>query len=70
MIVLHLSVHNEKLFLWGEVPLNPENPPERKPKRAKGLKAVPPSFHPFPYDAGAEGLISALKEAGFSFRFA
>jgi len=69
MIVLHFSVHNEKLFLWGEAPLPSESPPERKPKRAKGLKAAPPSFHPFPYDAGAKGLISALKEAGFSFRF-
>ncbi|MDH4268247.1 MAG: hypothetical protein OEW45_21690, partial [Deltaproteobacteria bacterium] len=69
MIVLHLSAHNEKLFLWGEAPLPSENPPERKPKRAKGLKAVSPSFQPFPYDAGAKGLISALKESGFSFRF-
>ena len=69
MIVLHFGIHKGELFLWGEVPLTPETPPEGRRKRAGSLRATPSSCRPSPYDAGIERLISAMKEGGFSFRF-
>lgn len=67
MIVLHAGVLGGDFLLWGEIPLTPETPPKPKRKR-KGVLGTPADFgEPFPYDAGVEGLSTALTAAGFNF---
>lgn len=56
MIVLHAAAREGQLLLWGEAP---EQEVERKPRRGRPSKSSAPRRSP--YDAGAEGLIAALR---------
>src|SRR5436309_2851384 len=69
MIILHAAIDHGQLLLWGEMPAEPgTRPPGRRGRLARGAlpsdRTRPPLL---PYDAGAEGLSAALKEAGFGY---
>ena len=58
MIVLHVSSHDNQLWLWGEVPAE-ERDRVRKPGKDQ-LGTL------LPYDAGRERLLAALHEGGLA----
>jgi SNF2 family DNA or RNA helicase len=67
MIILHAAIDHGQLLLWGEMPAEPgTRPPGQRGGKARGAlpsdRTCPPLL---PYDAGAEGLSAALKEARF-----
>ena len=65
MIVLHTGVVEGQFFLWGEIPAEQKASLNKKGRR----KGATSSFSkPLPYDAGAEKLSAALKEAGLSLK--
>ena len=53
MIVLHGALLDERIFVWGEVPAEPEKRPA-----AQGRRHAAP---PLPYDAGFDAVAKALK---------
>jgi SNF2 family DNA or RNA helicase len=60
MILLHAGYVEDSLLLWGESPV--EGVVRSKGKR--GRKPKEPRREPYLFNAGSEGLISALKSAG------
>ncbi|WP_456429845.1 DEAD/DEAH box helicase [Rhodocaloribacter sp.] len=60
MIILHIGVCDDQLFLWGEAP--PDEP--RETDEAWRDAASPPSPERLPYDAAAEAPADACAEAG------
>jgi SNF2 family DNA or RNA helicase len=68
MIVLHAGVLEGQFFLWGEIPLEQKAPLEKKVRRKDDPGATSSFLNPLPYDAGAEKLSAALKEAGLSLK--
>jgi hypothetical protein len=60
MLILHAAFFENRLFVWGEIPVEPESRAHRiSQDRSKSFK--PP---PLPYDAGPDKLSEALKEVG------
>ncbi|MBP1722973.1 MAG: Helicase, family, partial [Deltaproteobacteria bacterium] len=68
MIVLHVGVGDNNFCLWGETPLKLEDPLGRRLGDRRRKQNAGKSPLPNPYDAGAAGLCSALKESGFRFK--
>lgn len=59
MIILHCSILDEQVYLWGEkTPETPYDPPVKRGRKPKN-----PKPRPFPYDAGYAGLNKALKQS-------
>ena len=63
MIVLHSGIHDGRLFLWGETHAGQNA--HSAATRARTSRVSHPS--PFLYDAGAEKLLSVLREARLGF---
>src|SRR4051812_44885623 len=65
MIVLHAAFVADQLVLWGEVPRDPSALAPRHRAGVKGkTKATKRSGHaPLLFDAGAAGLLEALRDA-------
>ena len=63
MIILHAGETESGLLLWGE-----KSAEEVRPSASPGPKpkVIPPA--PYPFDAGADGLFEALKEASIGFK--
>ncbi|MBS3920109.1 MAG: DEAD/DEAH box helicase [Deltaproteobacteria bacterium] len=68
MIVLHAGVLEGQFFLWGEIPVGQKPPLDKKARRKKDHGSSSSFLKPFPYDAGAEKLSDALKEAGLGLK--
>ncbi|MCK4660980.1 MAG: DEAD/DEAH box helicase [Phycisphaerae bacterium] len=67
MIVLHAGFSGSQLLLWGETPETPEADDAGTAKQpTQTRKEAQPK--PLPYDAGADRLTAALKEAGAEFK--
>ncbi len=66
MIVLHAGVCDDQLLLWGETPAEPRALAPKRNGRKSTKDSHTPGLHPqpLPYDAGSEGLVAALQEAG------
>lgn len=63
MIILHAGFLGDRLFVWGEAPLDQAM---RATKR-RGRKPKTPQSEALPYDAGAELLLGALSESVVMF---
>lgn len=68
MIVLHAGVLEGQFFLWGEIPLEQKAPLDKKARRKDAHGSTSSFSKPLPYDAGAEKLSAALKEAGLGLK--
>src|SRR5438034_3926532 len=66
MIVLHAGICDGQLLLWGETPAEPRALAPKRNGRKSTKDSHTPGLHPqpLPYDAGSEGLVAALQEAG------
>ncbi|MBI4642858.1 MAG: DEAD/DEAH box helicase [Deltaproteobacteria bacterium] len=62
MLILHAGFFANRLFLWGETPAT-QSPRSHGVRRGRPKAASPP---PFPYDAGKDNLLGAIKEAGLA----
>jgi superfamily II DNA or RNA helicase len=62
VIVLHAAIVEGQFFLWGERPH--ESNGVEKPLRQRRSKGNVENPLPSPYDAGIEGIVAALEEAG------
>jgi SNF2 family DNA or RNA helicase len=65
MILLHASLRDDRLVLWGETPAEPVSVTPARSRR-KAAPAVPASPVLLPYDAGADGLTCALESEAFA----
>ncbi len=61
MIVFHAGFRNGQLCIWGESPISDVTVTSRKRKRTNSIENTQIT-NPLPYDAGSEGLLSALGE--------
>lgn len=68
MIILHAGVLDEQFLLWGEIPVEKKAPLDKKGRRKDDPGSTSSFSKPLPYDAGAEKLSAALKEAGLGLR--
>ncbi len=64
MIVLHAGLSENRLLVWGEQPVEERN----RAAVRRGRKPNAPSTDWFPYDAGSDGLSTALLQAGVGFK--
>ncbi|MFQ5694436.1 MAG: DEAD/DEAH box helicase [Terriglobia bacterium] len=62
MIVLHAGVCDSRFLLWGETPVGLAT----RPRRRRGHQPKSPRPERLLYDAGADGLMATLVEAGTS----
>src|SRR3954447_19274803 len=63
MIVLQAAVVDDQLILWGEAPRDPSATPPRRRAGVKGKTPKRSGPEPLPFDAGAAGLLEALRDA-------
>jgi hypothetical protein len=67
MIVFHAGMIEGQMILWGETPAGQQLAPTKPPRRKQIRKDQIIPAEVFPYDAGMEGLQTALIEAGVNF---
>jgi SNF2 family DNA or RNA helicase len=68
MIILHAAFLEGELFLWGEMPEEPETPVVKKTRNKSKLHADRADLKLLRYDAGVGKLSSVLQEIGFDFK--